>query len=129
MDSTVATRTVYLVEDSLPVRALIAEMLGHVPGVRVTGEAASAEEAVEGIRAAHPDVVVLDLHLRSGHGIDVLRTIHAEAPDVVFIVLTNHPSPQHRRICLDAGAEHFLDKSNEFARVNEIVAAVAARGA
>jgi lipid A disaccharide synthetase len=74
--------------------------------------------------ATRPDAVVLDLHLKGGNGIDVLRAIHAEAPQIVFIVLTNHPTPQHRRLCLDAGARHFLDKSNEFTRVNEIVGAL-----
>jgi DNA-binding NarL/FixJ family response regulator len=119
---TAATRSVYLVEDSAPIRALVAEMLAQLPDVRVAGEAADVDEAIAGIRATRPDAVVLDLHLRGGTGIDVLRAVHAEAPQIVFIVLTNHPTPQHRRLCLALGARHFLDKSNEFTRVNEIVA-------
>ena len=127
METAVTHRSVYLVEDSQPIRALIAEMLGHLPDVRVAGEADDAGQAIAGIRDTRPDVVVLDLHLKAGNGLDVLRTIHAEDPAVVFIVLTNHPSPQHRKLCLEAGARHFLDKSNEFARVNEIVASLGAR--
>jgi DNA-binding NarL/FixJ family response regulator len=119
---TAATRSVYLVEDSAPIRALVAEMLAQLPDVRVAGEAAEVDQAIAGIRATQPDAVVLDLHLRGGTGIDVLRALHAEAPQIVFIVLTNHPTPQHRRLCLALGARHFLDKSNEFTRVNEIVA-------
>jgi DNA-binding NarL/FixJ family response regulator len=115
---------VYLVEDSAPIRAIDAEMLTRLPDVHVAGEAAGVDEAIAGIRATQPDAVVLDLHLKGGNGIDVLRAIHAEAPQIVFIVLTNHPTPQHRRLCLDAGARHFLDKSNEFTRVNEIVGAL-----
>jgi DNA-binding NarL/FixJ family response regulator len=124
MQTAVGTRNVYLVEDSAPIRALVAEMLERVPDVRVAGEAAAVDEAIAGIRATRPDVVVLDLHLKGGNGIDVLRAIHAEAPQIVFIVLTNHPTPQHRRLCMQAGARHFLDKSNEFTRVNEIVGAL-----
>jgi DNA-binding NarL/FixJ family response regulator len=119
---TAATRSVYLVEDSAPIRALVAEMLAQLPDVRVAGEAAEVDQAIAGIRATQPDAVVLDLHLRGGTGIDVLRALHAEAPQIVFIVLTNHPTPQHRRLCQALGARHFLDKSNEFTRVNEIVA-------
>jgi DNA-binding NarL/FixJ family response regulator len=126
MQAAVATRSVYLVEDSAPIRALVAEMLSRLPQVRVAGEAADVDGAIAGIRATRPDAVVLDLHLKGGNGIDVLRAIHAEAPQIVFIVLTNHPTPQHRRLCLEAGARHFLDKSNEFTRVNEIVAALPA---
>lgn len=116
---------VYLVEDSEPVRALIAEMLGHVPGAVVSGQAGTVDDAIAGIRDTQPNAVVLDLHLKGGNGIDVLRAIHAESPQIVFIVLTNHPTPQHRRTCLAAGARYFLDKSNEFARVNQIVGALA----
>jgi DNA-binding NarL/FixJ family response regulator len=124
METAVRTRSVYLVEDSAPIRALVAEMLCRLRDVRVAGEAAGVTDAIAGIRATQPDAVVLDLHLKGGNGMDVLRAIHAEAPQIVFIVLTNHPTPQHRRLCLDAGARHFLDKSNEFTRVNEIVDAL-----
>jgi DNA-binding NarL/FixJ family response regulator len=124
METAVRTRSVYLVEDSAPIRALVAEMLGRLPDVQVAGEAAAVADAIAGIRATRPDAVVLDLHLKGGNGMEVLRAIHAEAPQIVFIVLTNHPTPQHRRLCLEAGARHFLDKSNEFTRVNEIVDAL-----
>lgn len=126
MQAAVATRSVYLVEDSASIRALVAEMLAQLPDVRVAGEAEDASHAIAGIRATRPDAVVLDLHLKDGSGIDVLRAIHAEAPQIVFIVLTNHPTPQHRRVCMALGARHFLDKSNEFTRVNEIIAGLSA---
>jgi DNA-binding NarL/FixJ family response regulator len=129
MPTAVATRKVFLVDDSQPIRTRLAEMLERLDAVRVVGEADSPDEAIAGILASEPDVVLLDLHLRGGSGLTVLRTVHARAPQVVFVVLTNHPTQQHRKLCLDAGARHFLDKSNEFSRVNEIVAGVDAAGA
>jgi DNA-binding NarL/FixJ family response regulator len=59
-------------------------------------------------------------------GIDVMRSVHPQAPDIVFIVLTNHAEPQYRRAATDAGAAYFLDKSREFDRVREVIAQIAA---
>jgi CRP/FNR family transcriptional regulator len=55
--------------------------------------------------------------------------VHPEAPGVVFIVLTNHPTAQYRRVCLESGASHFLDKTTEFGRVREIIAELGASSA
>ena len=56
---------------------------------------------------------MLDYQLDGGTGLDVLRAVHPQAPEIVFIVLTNHAKPQYRRVCLDAGASDFFDKSPE----------------
>lgn len=117
---------IYIVEDSAPIRARLAEALSGIESVRIVGEAASAREAVVGILGTRPDSVLLDLNLMGRSGIDVLRAVHSAAPEIVFIVLTNHAEPQYRRVCLEAGAAYFLDKSREFDRVRELVAGIAA---
>ncbi len=115
--------TVYIVEDSAPVRARLIESLGALAGVRVVGEAETPFDAVQGILAAQPNCVVLDFQLLGGTGVEVLKQVCPLAPDISFIVLTNHPNLQYRRICMDAGARHFFDKSTEFHRVKEVIAA------
>ncbi len=115
--------TVYIVEDSAPVRARLSESLDALDGVRVVGEAETPFEAVQGILAAQPNCVVLDFQLLGGTGVEVLKQVCPLAPDIAFIVLTNHPNPQYRRICMDAGARHFFDKSTEFHRVKDVIAA------
>jgi DNA-binding NarL/FixJ family response regulator len=122
--NTAAHTKVFIVDDSEAIRASLAEMLAHVPETNVVGEAKTPEEAIEGIRKTNPDVVILDLHLVGGSGVEVLRAIHPEAPAIRFLVLTNHPTQQYRRICMAAGASHFLDKSNEFVRLNELIRSV-----
>lgn len=120
---------VFIVDDSSFIRARLAEMLGRMQDVAVVGEAASAPAAVLGILRTRPDSVLLDLNLSGGGGgggIEVLRTIHKEAPEIVFVVLTNHVEPQYRRACTNAGARYFLDKSNEFERVREVIAEIVA---
>jgi DNA-binding NarL/FixJ family response regulator len=125
METTQNTR-VYIVEDSAGIRARLAEMLSRMERVSVVGEAGSAREAVAGILRVRPDSVLLDLNLMGRTGIDVMRSVRPAAPEIVFIVLTNHSEPQYRRAATDAGAAYFLDKSREFDRVREVIAEIAA---
>lgn len=116
----------FIVDDSAAIRARLAEMLGRMPEVAVVGEADSATAAVLGILRTRPDSVLLDLNLGGQSGIEVLRTIRKEAPEIVFVVLSNHAEPQYRRACANAGARYFLDKSTEFDRVREVIAQIVA---
>jgi DNA-binding NarL/FixJ family response regulator len=125
METTQNTR-VYIVEDSAPIRARLAEMLSLMERVSVVGESGNAREAVAGILRVRPDSVLLDLNLMGRTGIDVMRSVHPKAPEIVFVVLTNHAEPQYRRAATEAGAAYFLDKSNEFDRVREVIAEIAA---
>ena len=117
---------VFIVEDSASIRERLAAMLGGIEGVTVVGQAETPAEALEGILRTRPDSVLLDIHLLGGSGIDVLRQAHVQTPDTVFIVLTNYPNPQYRRICMEAGATYFFDKSSEIAKVRDIIAGLGA---
>ena len=118
---------VFLAEDSAPLRARLVTMLTAVANVSVVGEAATPAAAIKGILQTRPAFVVLDIHLAGGSGIDVLRAIRAADAGIVFIVLTNVPAPQYRKVYMQAGASYFLDKATEFETVREIIAASAAR--
>ena len=65
--------------------------------------------------------MILDLLLEDGSGLDVLKAVHTASPETHFAVLTNYATDQHRRACMDAGAEYFLDKSSDFPRIRKIV--------
>ena len=121
--STVISTTVFIAEDSPSIRANLVEMLNGVNGVEVVGDADTSADAIAGILETHPDFAVLDYQLKGGTAVDVLRAIQAKLPATVFLVLTNHASPQYRRICLEAGASCFFDKSLEFHRVKDVIAA------
>jgi DNA-binding NarL/FixJ family response regulator len=114
-------RSVYLVEDSELLGARLRALLGEVEGVRVVGQAGGALEAIAAVGALRPDVVVLDLRLKQGSGFDVLHAIRQGGVDTRVIVLTNHGSVQYRRKALEAGADCFLDKSNDFDRLVDAV--------
>jgi DNA-binding NarL/FixJ family response regulator len=104
----------YYVEDSAELRSRIDRKLAQVEGVEVLGYSARAHDAIREIRRYQPDVVVLDLQLLEGSGIDVLKELRNDDPRPLIIVLTNHSDPTSREHSLKAGAKYFFDKSTEF---------------
>jgi DNA-binding NarL/FixJ family response regulator len=64
----------------------------------------------------------------SGSGISVLEEVKRRGKSPVVIMLTNYPYPQYRKKCMDAGADYFFDKSNEFHKVTEVLARMIAEG-
>lgn len=118
---------VLIVDDSRIMREHIVEALSELPDVEMVGEVADADEVESAIEELDPDVVTLDIKLKSGNGVDVLRDIKEKHPSVTVIMLTNYPYPQYRRECLRAGADYFFDKSTEFEQVAEACGRLASR--
>lgn len=124
METLTVAKTVFVVEDSPPVRARLVEMLSEIKDVNVVGEAGTPADAVTGILRTLPDYVVLDFQLDGGTGVDVLRAVRAQVQGMIFIVLTHHPQSQFRRACMEAGADAFFDKSTEIGKVRDMIAGI-----
>lgn len=107
----------FIVEDSEIVRERIQSMLSDIPGVAVIGYAGCELDAIERINTMLPDVVTLDLNLKSGSGINVLNDIKKRHPEIKVIVLTNDDDRVYEDRCMRAGADLFFDKSFQFSRV------------
>jgi DNA-binding NarL/FixJ family response regulator len=112
---------VFLADDSAPIRERIAAMLPAA--MTVVGEGATPGDCIASILQTHPDVVVLDVQLEGGHGLEVLRAVRAADPQVAFVVLSNNSLPAYRKRYLQSGAAGFLDKSTEF---DQLCAAITA---
>ena len=117
---------IFIVEDSEPVLERVTALLGAIPGVSVAGSAGTVREAIDGILATRPEVVVLDLSLGNESGFEVLRAVHGRAPAIDFYMLSNFASEPYRRHAEQLGARGFFDKTTEFERVRKLVAARAA---
>jgi DNA-binding NarL/FixJ family response regulator len=117
------TQDIFIVEDSALVRERLLELLGEVPETRVVGVAAGADEAIRDILAGRPDVVLLDLSLAQGSGFDVLRAVHEAAPEIDVYMLSSFATEPYRRLAARLGARDFFDKSSEFERVRDTLAA------
>lgn len=108
---------IFLVDDSILIRERMRRMLRAIKGIEIAGETGDAREAVTAILQQKPDVILLDIHLLGGSGIDVLSALKKDNQGPIVIVLTNYAYPQYRDKCLRAGADYFFVKSTEFDRV------------
>lgn len=104
---------IFIADDSDPLRERLTAMLSEIEGAQVVGQAGNAAEALAGIRSLNPDVVILDIQMPGGSGIDVLKTIKRSDRPPVVMMLTNHAHAQYRKRCAEWGADFFLDKSRE----------------
>lgn len=100
-------------------------MLEPIPQVQVIGDAERASQAVERIETLRPDVAFLDISLAEGSGIDVLKRIKQTLPAVIAIMLTSHDDRWTRTKCKEAGADHFLSKSDDFAKIPALLRQIA----
>jgi DNA-binding NarL/FixJ family response regulator len=111
---------VFIADDSMVLRERLVEMLSEVPGVEIIGHAQDVPEALTSIEKLNPDVVILDIRMPGGSGMDVLQDIKRKQQAPTVIILTNYPYPQYRKKCLGLGADYFFDKSTEFEKITEL---------
>jgi DNA-binding NarL/FixJ family response regulator len=112
---------VLIVDDSLLLRERLCCRLGSIEGIEIAGKASDVPGGIEAFRKVEPDVVVLDLLMPGGSGIDVLEAIKRERPSTIVVILTNHPLPQLMKKSREAGAEYFFDKTQEFGKVAQVL--------
>jgi DNA-binding NarL/FixJ family response regulator len=117
---------VVIIEDSEPsLRRLEAAVTG-TPGLTVGGSAATPGKAIELISALRPAILILDLFLDGGTGVEVLRAIRERGLDTRVIVVTNAPSAALSKHCRDLGARFFFDKAIEFDQFEDALRALQA---
>jgi DNA-binding NarL/FixJ family response regulator len=106
---------VFVVDDALVVRNLVIECIEEVGGLEVAGFAGSEASALSWLRSHSCDVLILDLELRQGTGLGLLKTLVSLEPalKLVTIVFSNHADENSRRIAMQFGAAYFFDKTRE----------------
>ena len=96
---------VFISDDSATVRERLVTMALDLPEVDVVGQAEDAPASLDAIRQTRPDVVILDIRMPGGSGIEVLRTLKKMTPAPAVIMLTNFAYAQYRKKCEEAGAD------------------------
>jgi DNA-binding NarL/FixJ family response regulator len=112
---------VFLADDSSLIRDRVAALLATLDMV-VVGQASTPAGSIDGILSSRPDVVVLDVQLEGGSGLEVLRAVRSAAPQIAVVVFSNNASPAYRKRYLSDGAVGFFDKSTEFEQLAQAVA-------
>ena len=105
----------YIVEDNLVILRDLSETLEEMAQVKVVGSAGAAQEAIDWLTAHSSDwrLTIIDLFLRSGTGLEVLRGCAHRSASQRAIVLTNYATLDMRRACEALGADAVFDKSTE----------------
>ncbi len=116
---TAPSLSVLVVDDDFRVAAIHEAFVERVPGFHVVGRAHTAAEALELSRSLHPDLVLMDIYLPDGDGLDVVRTLlgSPDAPAVMVISAANDVGTVRHAVQL--GAVHYLVKPFGFAALAE----------
>ncbi|HJY07900.1 MAG TPA: response regulator [Bryobacteraceae bacterium] len=101
---------VCIIEDSQPFALRMKAALEEIPRLEVVGVAETPSEAIKMIGAQQPHLVLLDISLSGGNGIDVLRAIKNDGFPGVVLMMTSQPSEQVRAACLKLEAAELFDK-------------------
>lgn len=112
---------VLVVDDHPLITQALAFALGRHPDLHVVGVAGSAAEATQRAAETRPDVLLVDIYLPDGTGVEMAATVRRQLPDVAIVVLTGDDSEEKRLAAVQAGACGYLLKSQS---PDEIIAAV-----
>jgi response regulator of citrate/malate metabolism len=122
-DSSSHPLRIFLVEDSIDVRELMIENLAMIPGVVVAGVSESEVDAFKQLNALHCDVLIVDIQLKTGNGINLLRQISEKKKisNALKIICSNNASEVFRRVGRQYGVSHFFDKTSEFTQLFDLL--------
>ena len=101
---------ILLVDDHQVVRLGVRALIDDQPGMAVVGEAGTVREAVRQAKELAPDIVVLDIRLPDGNGVDVCRRIKADLPETRVIILTSFPDDEVIMDAIASGADGYVLK-------------------
>ena len=116
----------FLVEDNAIIRENLAETLHEMVGAEIVGIADAQGEATHWLcDSSHEwDVAVVDIFLKRGNGIQVIKALQGHKREQQVIVLSNYASPEIRSECLRLGADAVFDKSTELDELIEFCSKV-----
>jgi CheY-like chemotaxis protein len=115
MHSAMPTLKTFIVEDNKVIRDNLISALEELVPVQVVGTADDEHTAVQwlAVQGNDADLVIIDIFLRQGSGLGVLRAAKGMPPRQSLVVLSNYATPDMRRKCMELGASRVFDKSNE----------------
>jgi DNA-binding NarL/FixJ family response regulator len=117
-------KRVFIVDDHPLMRQGVATLLNLHPEFTVCGEAADAPTALERIPASQPDLVVVDLTLKRGSGLELIKSLRFGWPNIKTLVLSMHDEVDYLERVLRAGANGFLAKDDASAQIVDAVSKV-----
>lgn len=116
---------VLIADDHAVVREGFRRMIENDPEIKVVAEAENGIEAIQKVRSTNIDVIVLDMSMPEMSGLDCLKQIKAEFPEIPILVFSMHPEEHYEQRVLQAGASGYLTKRTKPLEVLQAIKDVA----
>ena len=117
-----------LVEENLKYRSVLKSALLKKFVDLDTKEASGESDTLNTVNAYNPDLVIMDIDLKCDvTGLDLTKTIKAEHPETVVVILSQHDIPEYRAVAQQNGADFFLSKSSSIETIFDYVNSVIER--
>jgi DNA-binding NarL/FixJ family response regulator len=112
---------VLIADDSSIMRRLLIQIIDELQLDCIMFEANDFKQTIAGISDIRPDILILDICMPGGSGIDVLKTMTTDIRPRVIIVYTNYAYPQYSEKCITLGADYFFDKSADIEKLVDVI--------
>ena len=112
-------RPVLLADDALLVREILILHLRQMSGLELVGVAGTEPNALDEFVRLRPAIVVLDIAICKGRGLEILRAIKARDRSCIVMVFTNYDTDSYRQPCLAAGADYFFSKTKDHEQLKQ----------
>ena len=112
---------IVIADDSSLMRDRIKSLLNNINNISMVYEAKKGVEALHLIMEKEPDLAILDIRMPEMNGIEVLIKIRELKMKTKVCILTSYPYPQYRKRCLEAGADYFLSKTEDFEQIEIVI--------
>jgi DNA-binding NarL/FixJ family response regulator len=112
---------ILIVDDHPVVREGLSARLEKQPDLQVCGQTGDFNEALQLIATADPDIAIIDLSLKTGHGLELIKRIKARKPSVRILVWSMYPDSLYAERALHAGAMGYVNKENATDQIIEAI--------
>src|SRR5437016_328174 len=112
---------IYIVEDSELIKQRMSRLISTVEEAEIVGSAANIDEALELIKKLKPEVVILDISVEKVKGLKMIYDIKQIQPTPQVLMFTNYDFQGYKNKSYEYGADHYLDKSQEFEKLIDIL--------
>ncbi len=109
-NTTEARKRVYIVDDHVMLRQGLTALINATSDLTMCGESSSAEDALQDIPQAKPDIAIIDLSLEGSSGLELIKNLHGRHPELLVLVLSMHDESFFAERCLRAGAVGYIMK-------------------
>lgn len=112
---------IVIADDSTLIRERLQDVLRSFAQVEVVGTFNNGIDALKALQTLKPDLAIVDIKMPGLSGLEVLKETRKENETIQFIILTLHGTEQYRQQAIEAGANYFFSKVDDFEKVELVI--------